>query len=81
MLIDAHSHLDRYLLLRFGRNIDPVLQQIEEQKILTIANSMDVTSYKTNCKIAEKNKYVIPAFGIHLGMPTGISTKLNRLRS
>jgi len=26
---------------------------------------MDVTSYKTNCKIAEKNKYVIPAFGIH----------------
>jgi len=66
MLIDAHSHLDRYLLLRrFEGNIDPVLQQIEEQKILTISNSMDLTSYKTNCRIAEKTKYVIPAFGIH----------------
>ena len=67
MLIDAHSHLDRYLLCkRFGEDITPVLQQIEEQKILTISNSMDITSYRTNCKIAKKSKYVIPAFGIHL---------------
>jgi len=66
MLIDAHSHLDRYLLCkRFGKNIDPVLQQIEEQKILTVSNSMDITSYRTNCRIAKKSKYVIPAFGIH----------------
>jgi len=66
MLIDAHSHLDRYLLFReFGRSIDPVLRQIEEQKILTISNSMDLTSYKMNCRIAKKSKYVIPAFGIH----------------
>ncbi len=66
MLIDAHSHLDRYLLCkRFGENINPVLQQIEEQKILTISNSMDITSYRTNCKIAKKSKYIIPTFGIH----------------
>jgi len=66
MLIDAHSHLDRYLLLRrFGRNIDSILRQIEDQRILTISNSMDLTSYKTNCRIAKKSKYVVPAFGIH----------------
>ena len=66
MLIDVHSHLDRYLLCkRFGENINPVLEQIEEQKILTISNSMDITSYRTNCRIAKKSKYVIPAFGIH----------------
>jgi TatD DNase family protein len=42
-----------------------VLQQIEELKILTISNSMDLTSYRTNCRIAKKSKYVIPTFGIH----------------
>jgi len=66
MLVDAHSHLDRYLLCkRFGGDIYPVLQQLEEQKILTISNSMDITSYRTNCRIAKKCKYVIPVFGIH----------------
>jgi TatD DNase family protein len=66
MLIDAHSHLDRYLLCkRFGKDIDHVLRQIEEQKILTVSNSMDLTSYRTNCRIAKKSRYVIPAFGIH----------------
>jgi TatD DNase family protein len=66
VLIDTHSHLDRYLLhKRFGQNIDPVLQQIEEYEILTISNSMDLTSHKANCRIARNSKYVIPAFGIH----------------
>ena len=66
MLIDTHSHLDRYLSCkRFGKNIEPILQQIEEYRILTISNSMDLTSYKTNCRIARNSKYVIPAFGIH----------------
>jgi TatD DNase family protein len=58
--------LDRYLSCkRFGKNIEPILQQIEEYRILTISNSMDLTSYKTNCRIARNSKYVIPAFGIH----------------
>jgi len=66
MLIDAHSHLDRYLLCkRFGRDINPVLQQIEEHKILTVSNSMDLTSYKTTCMIAKQSRYVVPTFGIH----------------
>jgi len=66
MPIDAHSHLDRYLLCKkFGKNISRVLQQIEEHEILTVSNSMDLTSYRTNCGIAKKCKYVIPTFGIH----------------
>ena len=65
MLIDAHCHLDRYLHKRFGSTILPILRQIEEHQILTISNSLDLTSYKINCRIARKNRYVIPAFGIH----------------
>jgi len=65
MLIDAHTHLDRYLFKRFGKDIKPVLEQIEEYKILTISNSLDLTSYLTNRRIARKSKYIVPAFGIH----------------
>jgi len=64
MLIDVHSHLDRYLFKMFGGDINPVLRQIEEE-ILTVSNSMDLSSYRTNCWIAKKSGYVIPAFGIH----------------
>lgn len=65
MLIDAHTHLDRYLFKRFGEDITPILKQIEKYKILTISNSMDLTSYMTNRRISRKSKYIVPAFGIH----------------
>jgi TatD DNase family protein len=79
MLIDVHSHLDRYLLCKkFEEDISHILQQIEEQKILTISNSMDLTSYRTNCSIAKKSKYVIPAFGIH---PWNAYRYVNRAQS
>jgi TatD DNase family protein len=65
MLIDAHTHLDRYLFKRFGKDITSVLEQIEEYKILTISNSMDLTSYVINRRISRRSKYIVPAFGIH----------------
>jgi len=65
MLIDAHTHLDRYLFKRYGGDIASVLKQIEEYKIFTISNSLDVTSYVTNRRIARKSKYIVPGFGIH----------------
>jgi len=65
MLIDAHAHLDRYLFKRFGKDIAPILKQIEEYEILTISNSMDLTSYKINRVISRKSEYIVPAFGIH----------------
>ena len=65
MLVDAHTHLDRYLHKRFGANITPILEQIEKHEILTISNSLDLTSYKTSKRIAKQSKFVVPAFGIH----------------
>jgi TatD DNase family protein len=65
MLIDAHAHLDRYLYKGFGQDIDSALRQINKHKILTISNSMDLTSYRTTLRIARSNGHVVPAFGIH----------------
>lgn len=66
MLIDTHSHLNLYLQFkRFGKTIEPALKEIEKNKIFTITNSMDVTSYRINKQIAKKSKYIVPAFGIH----------------
>jgi len=65
MLIDTHCHLSAYLYKRFGRSITPILKQIEKNKILTISNSLSLTSYKMDMKIAQRSKYVIPSFGIH----------------
>lgn len=78
ILIDAHAHLNLYLQSkRFGKDIDSVLKSIEKDKILIISNSMDITSYKINKKIAGKCKYVIPAFGIH---PWNAPRYVNKLK-
>jgi len=65
MLIDTHCHLNIYLSKRFGKNINNALNQIQKNKILTLTMSMDMASYKQNMDIAEKSKFIIPAFGIH----------------
>ena len=49
MLIDAHSHLDRY-----GEDmLESALAEITEHSIFTVANSMDLPSYRRNVEIAE----------------------------
>ena len=60
MLIDAHCHLDRY-----GENLAYVLEQIEQHRIFTITNSMDLPSYQQNVKIAATSDLILPVFGIH----------------
>jgi TatD DNase family protein len=60
MFIDAHAHLDRY-----GALLDSALHEIEEHSILTIANSMDLESYRDNLAIARRSEWVLPTFGIH----------------
>ncbi|UCE66095.1 MAG: TatD family hydrolase [Candidatus Zixiibacteriota bacterium] len=60
MLIDAHAHLNRYDNLTDG-----ALDEVENYRIFTISNSMDMQSYKENLEIGEKSKYVLPTFGIH----------------
>jgi TatD DNase family protein len=64
MLIDAHSHLDRYDLV--GTNaLAAALKEINEYRIFTVANSMDIPSYERNVAIAEMCDLVLPAFGVH----------------
>jgi len=60
MLIDAHAHLNRY-----DKLTDKALDEIENYKIFTISNSMDLQSYKENQEIGEKCRYALPTFGIH----------------
>lgn len=60
MLIDAHVHLDKY-----GELLDRALEQIEREKIFTVATAMDVPSYLELQKIGERSELVLPIFGIH----------------
>jgi TatD DNase family protein len=41
------------------------LEQIEEHRIFTISNSMDLPSYEQNVKIAATSDLILPVFGIH----------------
>lgn len=65
MLIDAHTHLNMYQYMKFGSDLNSALHDIEENQILTLSNSLDITSFRRNKKIAETCSYVIPVFGIH----------------
>lgn len=60
MYIDAHSHLDF-----FEENIEDAIVDINKNKILTLAMSMDIESYIKNKEYSNKSKYIKPCFGIH----------------
>lgn len=60
MLIDAHAHLDRY-----EDKLDSALKEINQNKIFTLSNSMDIPSYRQNLEIAERCKFTLPCFGVH----------------
>jgi len=60
MLIDAHVHLDRY-----GSLLDDALNEIERERIFTVATAMDVPSYLELREIGKRSPWVLPTFGIH----------------
>lgn len=60
MLIDSHTHLDRY-----GDSLKIALEEIRRKRIFTISNSMDLPSYRRNLEIAEHSDLVLPTFGVH----------------
>ena len=61
MLLDVHCHIDDY-----GNNhIDTALKEIKDNNILSISNSMDYPSYKSNLEISKKCRLVVPIFGVH----------------
>jgi TatD DNase family protein len=64
MLVDAHSHVDRYDLV--GEDaLNSALAEINRHKIFTISNSMDPPSYERNLAIGEMCGLVLPTFGVH----------------
>ncbi len=76
MLIDAHSHVDRYALDNRHALLSAV-REIRDEKILTVSNSMDAESYERNLEIARDCPWIIPVFGIH---PWNASKFADRLR-
>jgi TatD DNase family protein len=64
MLVDAHSHLDRYDLIVKGL-LESALEEISQYKIFTISNSMDLPSYWRSLEIGEMCDLVLPTFGVH----------------
>jgi TatD DNase family protein len=64
MLIDAHSHVDRYDLVD-ETALDSALTEISQDGIFTVSNSMDLPSYERNLAIAERCRFVLPIFGVH----------------
>jgi TatD DNase family protein len=64
MLIDAHSHVDRYDLA--GKDLlASALEEITQNRIFTVSNSMDLASYERNLAISEMCSLVLPIFGVH----------------
>jgi TatD DNase family protein len=64
MLIDAHTHIDRYDLLGEVA-LQTALNEIESHRIFSLSNSMDIPSYKRSLEISERNVLILPIFGVH----------------
>jgi len=64
MLIDAHSHVDRYDLVDEGA-LESAIAEITQYGIFTISNSMDLASYGRNMEISKMCGWVLPTFGVH----------------
>ncbi|MBW2366515.1 MAG: TatD family hydrolase [Deltaproteobacteria bacterium] len=76
MLIDAHSHIDKYV-----EELDLALEEIRSNKIFTLAVSMDVASYERTKVIAQESEFVVPTFGIHPWEAPNFSDELGFLDS
>ena len=61
MLIDTHTHLDRY----DEGLLESALAEIRRHHIFTVSNSMDLPSYRRNIGIGERCDLVLPTFGVH----------------
>ena len=55
--IDGHTHLDS-----FKENIDKVIEDINKNKILTLANSMDIDSYPLNKEYGKRMSMIALVF-------------------
>lgn len=75
-MIDAHAHIDK-----FGDALPEALAQIREASILTLAVSMDVSSFQETLRISEAEPLILPCFGIHPWEAPRFSANLTGLAS
>jgi TatD DNase family protein len=74
MLIDAHSHLDKY-----EDALGSALEEITQHGIFTISNSMDLPSYRRNLEIGARCDWVLPTFGVHPWNASEYASRLEEL--
>jgi TatD DNase family protein len=79
VLIDAHSHLDRYALAEPGA-LHSALAEIARLPVFTLSNSMDPDAYRRNLEISEACEWVLPAFGVHPWNAPRFAGRLQELR-
>ena len=61
MLVDAHTHLDDYT----AAQLPTALAEIDRLEMLTLANSVDLASYRRNLAIADGSPRIVVGLGIH----------------
>ncbi len=78
MLIDFHTHLDHYQ----PAELKAAVSCIKENKILTVAASCSIDSFKKNLEISQMpgvQGLIIPTFGIHPSFCEGLPQTPNEL--
>jgi len=63
LFVDSHFHINVYE--RYPGTLETALQQLDDEEIFVIGNSIDIESYTQTKEIATKSKMVLPCFGIH----------------
>jgi Tat protein secretion system quality control protein TatD with DNase activity len=62
VLIDTHLHLHKPYMQE--NRLDKVIANINENKILTWAQSCDLKTHEIILEICNKSKYLFPSFGV-----------------
>lgn len=74
MLVDAHTHLDRY-----EDELDDAVAEIDRYRIISICTSMNVPSYLRNKEIARRSDLILPIFGVHPWNASGYVEHLDEI--
>ncbi|MDJ0752594.1 MAG: TatD family hydrolase [Ardenticatenaceae bacterium] len=61
MWLDAHTHLDLYL----PADQPSILKEIQQEKILSFANSVSLDSYRKTLNLAGDSSWIVTGLGIH----------------
>jgi len=75
VLVDAHAHLDEYPDTWLGA----VLNQLEEDHIVTISTAMAPQAYERALLIEERSPYVLATVGVHPWNASYFVTRLDEL--